>query len=115
VPKQPKFEQYVTPNPISPYLFYHCAKRIFSRASHECLSGSDKPKVIEVLLKFTKLYDNTEFSNIKSEVRFMDYGITEEIEKDTKEVITWAINSSPDGFRVPSETIINEVIRQCEL
>jgi hypothetical protein len=44
----------------------------------------------------------------------MDYGITEEIEKDTKEVIAWAINSSPDGFRVPSETIINEVIRQCE-
>ena len=65
-------------------------------------------------MKFTKLYDNTDFTQIKSEVQHLDYGITKNIVDETKEVITWAINSSPDGFRVPSEKIIKEVIRHCE-
>eukprot|EP00347_Sterkiella_histriomuscorum_P005519 403356308 len=65
MPNQPDMsnftKQYNNPNPITPLLLYQCIKRIFSRANHSCLSSQDKPKVIEVLLKFMKLYDNVCF------------------------------------------------------
>lgn len=105
-------------NPISPYLFYHCAKRIFNRQEHGCLSGADKPKAIEVLLKFTRLYDHTDFTQINrtfTESIYLDYGITSNIDQETKETIVWAINESPSGFRVPSMEIIEKVIKQCEV
>jgi hypothetical protein len=76
--------KYKQPNPICPYLFYHCAKRIFNRQEHGCLSGADKPKAIEVLLKFTRLYDNTDFQLIKNkftEANYLDYGITSDIDE----------------------------------
>jgi hypothetical protein len=38
-------------------------KRIFKRKSHDCLSGDNKPKVVEVILKFAKLYDGIDFNN----------------------------------------------------
>jgi hypothetical protein len=45
----------------------------------------------------------------------LDYGITSNIDKETKETIVWAINESPSGFRVPSMEIIEKVIKQCEV
>ena len=43
-------------------MIYECIKRIFSRKSHDCLSSENKPKVVEVLLKFARLYDGVDFS-----------------------------------------------------
>jgi hypothetical protein len=99
-------------------LFYHCAKRIFNRQEHGCLSGADKPKAIEVLLKFTRLYDHTDFAHITStftESTYLDYGITPNIDEETKQTIVWAINESPSGFRVPNIKIIERVIKQIEV
>ena len=44
-------------------MIYECIKRIFGRKSHDCLSGENKPKVVEVMLKFAKLYDGIDFWN----------------------------------------------------
>ena len=43
-------------------MVYECAKRIFKRTCHD-LSGDDKPKATEVLLKFTKLYHGIDFNH----------------------------------------------------
>lgn len=65
VPEQGKhsISTYKTPNPLAPKFIYECIRRIFSRKSHECLSSDNKEKVIEVLIKFAKLYDGTDFSD----------------------------------------------------
>ena len=42
---------------------FECIKRIFSRKAHDCLSSENKPKVVEVVLKFAKLYDGVDFEN----------------------------------------------------
>jgi hypothetical protein len=52
-------------NPICPQMIYECIKRIFGRKSHDCLSSENKPKVVEVILKFAKLYDGVDFRNDK--------------------------------------------------
>ena len=99
-------------------MFYHCAKRIFNRHEHGCLSGADKPKAIEVLLKFTRLYDHTDFAHISrtfTESTYLDYGITSNIDEETKQTIVWAINESPSGFRVPNMKIIERVIKKIEV
>lgn len=44
-------------------MIYECIKRIFGRKSHDCLSSDNKPKVVEVILKFAKLYDGVDFRN----------------------------------------------------
>lgn len=44
-------------------MFVECAKRIFGRKDHDCLSSSNKEKVVEVLLKFVRLYDGIQFNN----------------------------------------------------
>ena len=59
------------------------------------------------------MYDNTDFTNITGtfqESAYLDYGITSNIEDETKETIVWAINESPSGFRVPDIKIIEKVI-----
>jgi hypothetical protein len=42
---------------------YECCKRIFHRRSHGCLSGDNKPKAVEVVLKFAKLHDGVDFED----------------------------------------------------
>ena len=54
------FKRYHTQNPISPQMMYECVKRIFGRKSHDCLSSANKPKVVEIILKFAKLYDGVD-------------------------------------------------------
>ena len=58
----PHLLRYTIYNPITPTFLYFCIKRIFSRKNH-MLSADDKPKVVEVLLKFTKLYDGINFQD----------------------------------------------------
>ena len=48
-------------NPICPHLIYECCKRIFGRKVHSCLSAANKPKAVEVVLKFAKLHDGFNF------------------------------------------------------
>ena len=65
LPAQNSFDYslYKHMNPLTPTFIYECIKRIFGRKSHDCLSSENKPKVVEVILKFSKLYDGTDFSN----------------------------------------------------
>lgn len=44
-------------------MMYECIKRIFGRKSHDCLSAENKPKVVEVILKFAKLYDGAQLED----------------------------------------------------
>ncbi len=44
-------------NMLTARFFYECAVRLLHRADHECLNKSEPEKAIEVLLKFTKLYE----------------------------------------------------------
>ena len=53
-------------------MIFECSKRIFNRKSHDCLSGENKPKAIEVLLKFAKLYDRIDFNNESHLTKYFD-------------------------------------------
>ncbi len=59
-------------NPICPHLIYECCKRIFSRKEHGCLSGSNKPKAVEVVLKFAKLHDGFDFDDMAQIKEYYD-------------------------------------------
>ena len=50
-------------NPICPHLIYECIKRIFGRKDHNCLSSANKPKAVEIVLKFAKLHDGFNFED----------------------------------------------------
>ena len=54
---------YNSQNSICPQMMFECIKRIFGRPAHDCLSSANKPKVVEVILKFTKLYDGIDLNN----------------------------------------------------
>ena len=57
------FSRYNKLNPICPHLTFECIKRIFGRKSHNCLSGANKDKSVEVILKFVKLHDDFNFKD----------------------------------------------------
>ena len=64
----PKMEEwpidmYREKNPICPHFIYECIKRIFGRKDHNCLSAANKPKAVEVVLKFAKLHDGFNFDD----------------------------------------------------
>jgi hypothetical protein len=48
-------------------------KRIFSRRSHDCLSAENKPKVVEVILKFAKLYEGVDFQDEEFLSQYFDH------------------------------------------
>ena len=74
LPKQECFDKSLlrAKNPICPHLIYECCKRIFGRKSHGCLSGDNKPKAVEVVLKFAKLHDGVDFSDWQQMHSFFD-------------------------------------------
>ena len=74
LPKQEHFDKalYRKQNPICPHLIYECCKRIFNRKEHGCLSGDNKPKAVEVVLKFAKLHDGVDFHNEKQIRSYFD-------------------------------------------
>ena len=44
-------------------MIYECIKRIFNRKNHSCLSNTNRPKVVDVALRFAKLYEGVDLSN----------------------------------------------------
>jgi hypothetical protein len=74
LPKQENFNKslYNSKNPICPHLIFECCKRIFNRRAHGCLSGDNKPKVVEVVLKFAKLHDGYDFDDYDQLHSFFD-------------------------------------------
>ena len=74
LPKQETFNKslYNSKNPICPHLIFECCKRIFNRRAHGCLSGDNKPKVVEVVLKFAKLHDGYDFDDYEQLHSFFD-------------------------------------------
>jgi hypothetical protein len=74
LPKQESFDKslYSSKNSICPHLIYECCKRIFNRKSHGCLSGDNKPKAVEVVLKFAKLHDGVDFDDLDQMHSFYD-------------------------------------------
>ena len=60
-------------------MIYECCNRIFKRKDHSTLSGTNKSKAVEVILKFAKRHDNVDFYNndqvhyFFDEVLFLDF------------------------------------------
>ena len=82
-------------------MIYECIKRIFGRKSHDCLSSENKPKVVEVILKFAKLYDHTDLSDdgkllehFDSFLRldFLQFLQRSKLMDDTIETLIWGYN-----------------------
>ncbi len=108
-------------NPICPHLIYECCKRIFGRKDHSCLSAANKPKAVEVVLKFAKLHDGFDFDD-HEQMRsyFDDYAVldfmrhgnrSKPLENSTIEAMIDGYNRTPDNFGVPSDEVINNVIK----
>ena len=106
-------------NPICPQMIYECIKRIFGRKNHDCLSAANKPKVVEVILKFARLYDQHDFSD-SAQLRknfddylmldFLEFNEKPELAKQTLVTITDCFNKTPPNFQVPSDKVINACI-----
>ena len=69
------FSRYLHRNPICPQLTFECIRRIFGRKAHNCLSAANKPKSVEVVLKFVKLHDGFDFSDKKQVLSYFDHYI----------------------------------------
>ena len=76
--KQEKWNKslYHKKNPICPHLIFECCKRIFARKEHGCLSGANKPKAVEVVLKFAKLHDGVDFDDLDQIHSYFDDVLT---------------------------------------
>lgn len=109
VPEQHPFDKsvYHTLNPISPQFQYECIKRIFGRKEHDCLSSANKPKVVEVILKFAKLYDGVSFDDHEQlrkhfdhflTLDFMRYSERPAYQPKTIEAIVKGYNMTPPNF-----------------
>ena len=73
-------------NPICPHLIYECCKRIFGRKDHSCLSGANKPKAVEIVLKFAKLHDGFDFDDqLQVKEYFDDIAVLDFMRYDTRE------------------------------
>lgn len=115
---------YLHKNPICPHLIYECVKRIFGRKDHNCLSAANKPKAVEVILKFAKLHDGFDYDDhnqIKSYfddlkvLDFMRYSQRPKpLEPETIAGLIRGYNETPDNFGVPSDETINDVIAICD-
>lgn len=122
LPKQEPFDKtlYRVKNPICPHLIFECCKRIFNRKEHGCLSGNNKPKAVEVLLKFAKLHDDFDFhdeAQVRSyfdEILFLDFmKYSSRAQPLLPETITGVIdayNATPENFGVPADHVINKMI-----
>ena len=108
-------------NPICPHLTYECIKRIFGRPSHSCLSGNNKHKAVEVVLKFVKLHDGFNFDDRKQilsyfdhyiDMDFMRYKERPPLLQNTLDSLVEAYNATPPNFQNPPDSIIENVIEK---
>lgn len=123
LPKQEAWDKslYKTKNPICPHLVFECCNRIFKRKEHGCLSANNKPKAVEVVLKFAKLHDDFDFhdeAQIRSyfdDILFLDFmkyaSRCQPLLPETITGLISAYNATPENFGVPSDEVIHEVIR----
>ena len=104
-------------------MMFECIKRIFGRPSHDCLSSACKPKVVEVILKFAKLYDGADFQSddrLKQHfddfvrLDFLQFGERSNLAPETVETLIEGYNQTPPNFQCPSDETIARVIRACE-
>jgi len=126
LPKQEMWDKslYRTKNPICPHLIFECCNRIFLRKEHGCLSGNNKPKAVEVVLKFAKLHDHFDFhdeAQVRSyfdDILFLDFlkyaNRRQPLLPATIDGMIKAYNATPENFGVPSDEVIHEVIRLVE-
>lgn len=93
-------------------MIFECIKRIFGRPKHDCLSSANKPKVVEVILKFAKLYDGANFNNddllrqyFDDFVRldFLQFSMRPNLEESTVATIIDCYNQTPPNFQSPSD------------
>ena len=114
---------YQTLNSICPQMIFECIKRIFGRKDHTCLSSANKPKVVEVILKFAKLYDGVDLSNddvlrtyFDDFVRldFLGFSQRPPLLPETIETLTNGYNQTPPDFQCPSDEVINYCIEAVE-
>lgn len=122
LPKQEPFDRklYTRKNPICPHLIFECCKRIFSRKEHGCLSGANKPKAVEVVLKFAKLHDGFNFDDRDQVCSYFDDFLFLDFMKyshrarpllpDTIDGMIEAYNATPENFGVPSDAVLHRMI-----
>lgn len=126
LPKQETWQKsaYKIKNPICPHLIFECCKRIFNRKEHGCLNSSNKPKVIDVILKFAKLHDGFDFEDMNQIHSYFDHVLVldflnyksrpQPLLDETLEGMIKAYNETPENFGSPSESTVNEMIRLVE-
>lgn len=120
VPRQVPFDKglYHKANPISPQFIYECFFRVFSRKNH-CLSNDNKPKAVEVLFKYMKLFDGVDFSvpcplfDHQLLIDFVNYE-EQRVSQTTLEAIADAYNRTPENFRSLDDESIARVLEQIE-
>jgi hypothetical protein len=87
------------------------------------LSSANKPKVVEVILKFAKLYDGADFSSdamlrkhFDDFVRldFLQFSQRANLEESVIKTLIHGYNQTPPNFQCPSDEIIEEVIGAVE-
>lgn len=123
VPKQHRdFEPklYKTLNPICPQMIYECSKRIFNRKQHNCLSGANKPKVVDVILKFTKLYDGVDLNDDVFLHKYFDQVVRLDflhldqrpnLLDSTVQTMIECYNETPENFQNPSDETIAKCVK----
>ena len=104
-------------------MMYECIKRIFGRPKHDCLSSANKPKVVEVILKFAKLYDGADFSSDEMlkkhfddfmRLDFLQFSQRPNLEESTIATLVDSYNQTPPNFQCPSDEVINRCINAIE-
>jgi len=102
---------------------YECIKRIFGREDHSCLSAACKPKVVEIILKFAKLYDGFDLNNddtLRSyfddfvRLDFLQFADRPNLHPETIETLIEGYNMTPPNFQCPSDEVIEKVIKAVE-
>ena len=70
------------------------------RKSHDCLSSENKPKVVEVLLKFAKLYEGIDFTDEMQISKYFDHFINLEFMRfnERKPILKETFEIIVDGY-----------------
>ena len=101
-------------------MIFECCNRIFKRREHGCLSGNNKPKAVEVVLKFAKLHDDFDFEDQEQVHSYFDDMLCLDFMKyaerkqpllpETIQGLIDGYNATPENFGVPTDEVIQMVI-----